>query len=116
MERRRQRRTRKRIACRLNIGGRQHSGIVLDVSESGLFVQTSASPRLREDVQVVLTLPEDGSKIEFTARIARRKSVPHQLLTVARGGIGLAVSDPPAEFLDFVAKLQPQLRGGDAKR
>ena len=44
MERRRAERIKQRLTCELIIGDRRHPGIVLDISETGLFVQTSASP------------------------------------------------------------------------
>ena len=37
-------RVKQRLTCELVIGDRNHQGIVLDLSKTGLFIQTSASP------------------------------------------------------------------------
>jgi hypothetical protein len=44
MQRRRAERIKQRLTCELIIGDRRHPGIVLDISETGIFMQTSASP------------------------------------------------------------------------
>lgn len=111
MERRRHTRVRKRVACRIRIDGGVYSGIVLDISEFGLFVQTTASPKIGKAVEVEISPPDRDQKLVVAARIARRRQVPRQLLTVAHGGVGLHVENPTEEFLAFVQDIQPHLRG-----
>jgi hypothetical protein len=98
-------RTRKRIACRIKIKGLEYSGIVIDVSSNGLFVQTSASPPLHEMIEVTLVLP-GGQELCMPAKVARKRLVPRQLLTVAHGGLGLHLQAPPEAYLKFVAEEQ----------
>ena len=47
-------RVRKRMACTLSLETRQHNGLILNLSERGLFVQTSlpAEPGTLLDVDV----------------------------------------------------------------
>ena len=45
MDKRREARLKKRIACSLTINGVRQHGIVMDLSSKGLFVQTSAKPK-----------------------------------------------------------------------
>lgn len=99
-------RTKKRIACGIRIAGRRYSGIVLDVSVRGLFVQTNASPEVGSDVEVDLTPPgRTGERITLRARVARKRKVPPRLLTVAKGGVGLQVLKAPAAYDEFVASV-----------
>ncbi len=49
LEAQRESRFRKRMPCRLMQGPHRFAGLVLNVSRSGLFVQTSASPKIGAD-------------------------------------------------------------------
>lgn len=98
-------RTKKRIACDLTIDGDRYKGIVLDVSAFGIFVQTNARPNPGAFVELSLTLQGGKSPVAMEATVARRNVVPPQLLAVAKGGIGLAIEDPPKEFLDFLSEV-----------
>ena len=110
-ERRRQSRTRKRIACGVVVDGRRHSGIVLDVSDRGLFVQTSARPRPGTEVDVVLNIPSRKESVTILTVVARQKLVPPQLLTVAQGGIGLQLrEDPPVAYHDLLEEMGLSVR------
>jgi hypothetical protein len=75
MERRRAERIKQRLTCELIIGDRRHPGIVLDISETGLFVQTSASPppgeRARLDPQAAN--PSSSSSSQGSAYCFRVK-------------------------------------------
>jgi hypothetical protein len=101
MERRNVERLKQRLTCELVMGDRRHPGIVLDVSPTGLFVQTSASPPPGERVGVKLRCP-GGAEVEVVASVARRYVVPSRLVSVARGGIGLRVESALDEYLQVV--------------
>jgi hypothetical protein len=105
MERRREPRLKKRIACALTIKGVRQHGIVLDVSSRGLFVQTSAKPAPGDAVRVELTLPGRAKPTIMEATVARVRMVPPALLSVAQGGIGLLLQHPPEEYYVFVGKV-----------
>ncbi len=54
-------RIKRRINCHIDIEGRQHMGVALDISPKGFFVQTGANPSIGARVAVVLRhtgLPE----------------------------------------------------------
>jgi hypothetical protein len=101
MERRRADRSRQRLSCELLIGDRCHPGIVLDLSSTGLFVQTSVSPPPGERIRVKLR-PPGGAEVELEASVARRYAVPVRLVSAARGGIGLRVESASTDFLQLV--------------
>ncbi len=105
MSRRPMPRTKMRIACTLYLEESRHSGMVLDVSASGLFVQTNASPAPGAPLRVELRVPELPEPIEMQATVARKRIVPAQLRALLNGGIGLQLENPPEEFFAMVAKL-----------
>ena len=105
MDKRREARTKKRLACTLFIKGIRQHGIVMDVSSKGLFVQTSAKPKPGEDVRIELTLPGQARPTTLAATVVRVRVVPPQLLSVAQGGIGVQLQNPPEEYFVFVGKV-----------
>lgn len=102
-----------RLPCEIVFeGGRQRS-FVIDLSDSGLFVQTGVKLRPGSQVEVHLTLESIGAPILLRARVARAKQVPAQLTSVAHGGVGLQILDVPPEWIDAVRRLSrgASLRG-----
>jgi hypothetical protein len=106
LERRKTHRSRHRLTCELVLGDRRHPGIVLDVSQTGLFVQTSAAPPPGERVRVRLQ-PAGGAELELEASIARRYAVPARLASVARGGVGLRIESAPDDYLQLLDSTGP---------
>ena len=105
MDKRREPRMKKRIACALWIKGVRQYGIVLDLSSRGLFVQTSAKPAPGDTVRIEMTLPGQPRTTTLMATVARVRMVPSALLTVAQGGIGLTLQSPPEEYFVFVGQV-----------
>lgn len=97
-------RSKRRMPCRVHAEGRQHNGIVLDLSGSGLFIQTSAKLMPGVHVQIDLSLP--GGDAPMTVEVVRRKQVPAQLLTVAHGGIGVRILSAPEAYYRFLQEVQ----------
>lgn len=117
-ERRVHDRTKRRMPCELVIEGRRQRGIVLDLSPTGLFVQTSAKPPKGGHLGVEMTV--DGERLVLEARVVRKRVVPPQLLSAAAGGLGLRIVSAPASYFDFLARIgrtpearaAPRPRGG----
>lgn len=107
VEQRRKPRAKKRMTCGLNIEGRHYSGFVLDISSNGLYVQTSARPAPGTLVDLELSLPTQKEPVRLRAKVARQKLVPPELRSVAQGGIGLHVDEPPQVFADYYASVAP---------
>lgn len=105
MNKRRAPRARKRLTCTLRHAGKHHSGVVLDLSANGLFVQTSASPDPGELLQIELGLPGHAQPIALEGRAVRRRVVPARLRAVAQGGVGIVLSHAPESYYGFVAEL-----------
>jgi hypothetical protein len=101
MAKKRADRIRRRVTCELQLDGRSYRGIVLDLSETGVFVQTEATPP--PGTRVRLRLHTAGG-VEFVveATVARRQVAPPQLASVVRGGLGLRVEDPPTAYFKLI--------------
>ncbi len=108
MDRRRAKRITKRLACSLQIESRHHSGVVIDVSATGLFVQTNAKPEPGTPVSLEMSIPGSPRPLFFQAVVARQKIVPPQLLTVAQGGLGLLIQNAPEDWYAFIASVGPR--------
>ena len=104
-DKRRMPRSKKRLSCTLDINGQRYNGLVLDVSATGLFVQTSASPRPGSDISIDVSLP-DGESLILRARVARRRNVPAHLKSIALGGLGVRLAGAPEQYFQLVEELQ----------
>ena len=99
-----------RLPCEIVSEGRSQRAIVLDISESGLFVQTGTRLPPGAEVEVRLRLEQSDEQVEVRAQVARNKQVPPQLTSVARGGVGLKILDAPLAYYEQINAL-----GGEAK-
>ena len=101
-------RARKRMACRITTGGKVFSGVILDLSATGVFVQTSAKPRLGEAFALEISAPGQRAPLRLEAQVARVQVVPPSLLTVAHGGIGLRITNAPEAYFALLAAVLPE--------
>jgi hypothetical protein len=99
-------RHRWRLPCEIVFEGGTQRALVLDLSASGLFVQTGVRLRPGAEVEVRLQLEHVVEPIHLRARVARAKHVPSHLTTVARGGVGLRIHQAPAKYLEAIASLE----------
>ncbi len=106
MNNRRALRTRKRLACSIQLEDRRWTGLVLDISATGLFIQTGA--KLDPGARVTLELEAPGSTetLRIDARVVRRRSVPAQLKSVSQAGVGVQIGQAPEGYYAMVAALQ----------
>ncbi len=114
--RRRHARVKKRVSCALTSGGRRYTGVVLDVSPEGLFVQTSAKLKPGAIADLELGIGANQT-LRMQARVIHAKLVPPELRSIAKGGLGLCIALPPPEFYEFFANLtRTDLPGGEAQK
>ena len=94
----------KRMPCSMGMGGRRHNGLVLNISQGGLFVQTNASLPAGEAVELSLTSPDCGSAIPVQARVVWKRVVPQALRTSAQGGLGLRIEQADESYFQYLAE------------
>jgi len=104
LEKRKQRRTRKRLTCELVIGESRQTVLVRDLSPEGLFVQTRAKVDPNARVRLVFSAQGDLPEMEFEARVTRKRHTPPRLQSSVPSGVGLEVIDPPSAYLTLVER------------
>jgi Tfp pilus assembly protein PilZ len=96
-------RFRKRVPCQLSAAGHSYSGIVMNVSRGGLFVQTTAGARPGQEVHVSLNVESHPVPIVLGAKVVWKRIVGPQLRSVTQAGIGLQIRSAPDAYYAFVA-------------
>jgi hypothetical protein len=93
-----------RLICEVLVLGERHSGIVTDLSASGLFVRTSKIPLQGTTLRVRIE-KDDGDPIEIDARVIRtHKASLHHTTEVPRG-LGLQIVSAPERYFQLLASL-----------
>jgi Tfp pilus assembly protein PilZ len=98
-------RKKRRMPCDVLFEDRRHSGFVLDISPTGLFIQTSAKAKPGDRLDLRLSLPGEARKLPLEAEVVRMVAVPAHLLAVAHGGVGVRIPNPPEAYYDFMETL-----------
>ena len=104
-------RFKKRIPCRLKVGGESQTAMALNLSKSGLFVQTSAGPPRGESVVVDLDVADGSETISVEARVVWRRVVAPHLRTISQGGVGLHIESAPETYYHFLSGVAGQALG-----
>ncbi len=98
-------RFRKRIPCTLSRDRSTFSGLVLDVSRTGLFVQTRAVAKAGDEVEVMLSeRREPEAALVLSAQVVWQRKVPLQLRSVVKGGLGLEIRYAPERYYFLLAE------------
>lgn len=92
------------MPCELDVGGRKHSGLVLDLSPSGLFIQTNAKTHPGQHLDLRMSTGS-GEPIALIVEVVRRKIVPPRLLALTQGGVGVRIQRAPEAYFGFLAQL-----------
>jgi PilZ domain len=92
------------MPCQLLVESRWHSGLVLDLSPSGLFIQTHAKTREGQRVDLSVSR-EEGEPMPLVVEVVRKKVVPPRLVTVAQGGVGVRILSAPEDYYRYLEGL-----------
>jgi Tfp pilus assembly protein PilZ len=107
-------RYRKRLPCRLRVPSGAHSGMVLNLSRGGLFVQTGAAASPGDAVQLDLTGDGDAEPMRVDGRVVWRRVVAPHLRTVSTGGMGVHIQYASDQYFGFVARLAEGVQADEA--
>ncbi len=97
-------RFKKRVHCRLKQGPRRYAGVILNVSRTGLFVQTSATPDVGAEIEVTVSQREQPLPVALTTEVVWQRRVPAPLRSLAAGGIGLRIRYAPETYYGLLAE------------
>ena len=104
MEPQRRERIAKRMPCTVRLGEASFTGLVLNLSEGGVFVQTRAEAARGHRVRLELLAPDEGAGIPLSGTVAWRKTVPGQLHPVSGGGFGVSIRQADARYYAALAR------------
>ncbi|MEM7410157.1 MAG: PilZ domain-containing protein [Myxococcota bacterium] len=98
MENRRKPRQQRRLSCALLLDGTKHTGILRDVSEVGLFVQTRVKAPVGAELEIVF--PREGEREELcvATRVARVDRLAEHFESAGSGGLGLELFESDADL------------------
>ena len=97
-------RFKKRIPCKLTRSKSTFSGLVLDLSRRGLFVQTSAVATTGDEVEVALSGRDSGVAIVVTAKVVWQRKIPMHFQSVVQAGLGLQIYNAPEAFYHLLSE------------
>lgn len=92
--------------------GRPRRGIVLDVSATGLFVQTASQPRPGTVLDLRLLEGGDRPEMALRVRVARQRKVEPRLAQIQANGVGLHILEAPPAYYEYVAEGERPASGG----
>jgi hypothetical protein len=108
-------RKRRQMPCTLTLDGRNHGGLILDVSPGGLFIQSSAKDKPGDQLEIQTTLPGVEGRLRLQVEVVRKVIVPSQLIKVARGGVGVRIINAPEAYYKFMDDLGVTADAGTSK-
>ena len=96
----------KRMQCQFQVEDVKHQGLILNLSQGGLFVSSRAMPEVGDSVALLLT-PESASamKISLETRVVWMQKVNHSMIHLRKGGLGLELARPSHAYQKFMATV-----------
>jgi hypothetical protein len=108
-------RKRRQMPCTLTLDGRNHGGLILDMSPGGLYIQSSAKIKPGDQIEIQMTIPGIEGRHQLLVEVVRKVVVPVQLLKVARGGVGVRIVNAPEAYYQFMDELGVTADAGTSK-
>src|SRR5262245_5860843 len=116
VDKRRTPRQQRRLSCELWIAGKRHSGIVKDVSEFGLYIQTRARAVPGDGIELVFPADKERAELRVNARVARLDRISAHFATSNAGGLGLALIRPPRALAPLLVQAGFQSDPGAGRK
>jgi hypothetical protein len=108
-------RKRRQMPCTLTLDGRNHGGLILDLSPGGLYIQSSAKIKPGDQIEIQMTIPGVDGRHQLQVEVVRKVVVPARLLKVARGGVGVRIINAPEAYYQFMDDLGVTADAGTSK-
>ncbi len=108
-------RKRRQMPCTLALDGRNHGGLILDVSPGGFYIQSSAKIKPGDQFEIQMTIPGVEGRHRLQVEVVRKVVVPALLLKVARGGVGVRIINAPEAYYQFMDDLGVTSDAGTSK-
>ena len=95
----------ERVPCRVRVQDTTYEGTVLNVSWSGLFVETSAYARPGNDVWLELHTGGGERFIRLGAQVRWKRSGEPRSPSASSEGMGLEIHSAPESYYDFLLRV-----------
>ena len=95
-------RVKKRIPCTLDQDERHHSGMILNLSHGGVFVQTNLPAEPGSLVDLHFRGPKGDDFEALQAAVVWRKRVSSQMLGTTQSGMGLRFLVAPSHYVEMI--------------
>ena len=96
-------RVKRRIPCEIEDRGARYSGIVLNCSQHGLFVQTRASAAPGSLIDVGLKDRSHRDPIPLSVEVVWKRVMPPDFVAATQGGMGLRIRRGCPAYDEFLA-------------
>ena len=96
-------RLKRRVTCDFLIQGKRFSGLVTDMSATGLYVRTRAKTEPGSMARVILH--EGQGELELDVQVARGHRMSRHHTTGIPSGLGLQILAAPEEYFQLLASL-----------
>lgn len=97
-------RFKKRVPCELRVAGGRHPGIVLNLSRSGLFVQTALGATRGDTIRVDLNSGALDT-VGIEGLVVWKKKIPPQMRGVQHGGFGVQIRSAGPAYFDLLEEV-----------
>jgi len=105
--RRRFPRARLRVPCRLRTGPKEpyKAGFLVDVSASGIFVQTATRAEAGTAVEILVDLEDGNAPVQLDTTAVRLKQSHRAVKSVRQGGLALRIDKASERFFEQLLRV-----------
>jgi hypothetical protein len=97
MEKRRRQRKKTHLPTRFGTDKPERLGLITDVSGRGVYLSTNLVFAAGSPVQLQVRVP-GGDDLQLAGKVMRARRVASALVTIATGGMGIRLENPPADW------------------
>lgn len=98
-------RFKRRLPCQLRARSSAFSGMVLNLSRGGLFIQTTAAVTPGDGVRVELRLGSPAVPVPVEGEVVWRRIVAPHLRTVVAGGFGMRIRSAAEPYFQYLNQV-----------
>jgi len=100
-------RARLRVPCRLRTSSKEpyKAGFLVDISASGIFVQTATRAEPGTAVEILVDLEEGSEPVQLDTTAVRLKQSHRAVKSVLQGGLALRINKAPERFFEQLVLL-----------
>lgn len=106
-------RVRKRLPCTLGHADRHQSGLILNLSNGGLFIQTNLPVEPGSLIDIGFRNPSGQDEIDIHGAVIWRRRVSSRMMGRTESGMGVRLLGQPSAYSEmmssFLEKAEPEL-------